>query len=90
MQRRTFLRSVSAASVGGLAVRGIANPLMAPMFDRAAEDRVLVIVQLYGGNDGLNTVIPLDQYSLLNQFRSNIMIPQGQVLPLPDAGTPLY
>ncbi|MBK7946360.1 MAG: hypothetical protein IPJ85_14115 [Flavobacteriales bacterium] len=30
---------------------------------RAAEDRVLVIVQLYGGNDGLNTVIPLDQYS---------------------------
>ncbi|MCC7503155.1 MAG: hypothetical protein IT229_11540, partial [Flavobacteriales bacterium] len=86
MQRRTFLRSVSAASVGGLAVRGIANPLMAPMFDRAAEDRVLVIVQLYGGNDGLNTVIPLDQYSLLNQFRSNIMIPQGQVLPLQGLG----
>ena len=86
MQRRNFLRSVSAASVGGLAVRGIANPLMAPMFDRAAEDRVLVIVQLYGGNDGLNTVIPLDQYSLLNQFRSNIMIPQGQVLPLQGLG----
>ena len=60
MHRRKFLRSLSAASIGGFAVRGFGNPLLGPVFDRAGEDRVLVIVQLYGGNDGLNTVIPLD------------------------------
>ena len=44
MKRRHFIRSVSAASLGGFAVRGFGNPLLGPVFDRAAEDRVLVIV----------------------------------------------
>ena len=82
MKRRHFIRSVSAASLGGFAVRGFGNPLLGPVFDRAAEDRVLVIVQLYGGNDGLNTVIPLDQYDALSVARSNVLIPEGAVLPL--------
>lgn len=83
MDRRTFLRGTSIATVGGLAVRGFASPLLAPLLNRAvAEDRVLVIIQLYGGNDGLNTVIPLDQYGLLSQFRGNVLIPSNQVLPL--------
>jgi hypothetical protein len=83
MDRRNFLRGVSLATVGGLTVRGFSSPVLAPLLNRAAaEDRVLVIIQLFGGNDGLNTVIPLDQYSLLSQFRSNVLIPSGQVLPL--------
>jgi uncharacterized protein (DUF1501 family) len=45
-------------------------------------DKVLVIVQLVGGNDGLNTVIPLDQYSALSSARANILIPENLVLPL--------
>ncbi len=49
-------------------------------------DRILVIVYLGGGNDGLNTVIPLEHYSAYNQLRSNISIPENKVLPL--AGTP--
>lgn len=83
MQRRNFIRSLSAASLGGFAVRGFGNPLLGPVFDRAGEDRVLVIIQLYGGNDGLNTVIPLDQYGILSQVRPNVIIPSGQVLDLP-------
>jgi uncharacterized protein (DUF1501 family) len=51
-----------------------------------ADDRVLVIVQLYGGNDGLNTVIPLDQYGVLSQVRANVLIPEGEVLPLTGLG----
>lgn len=86
MRRRNFLRSLSAASIGGFAVRGFGNPALGPLMDRTAEDRVLVIVQLYGGNDGLNTVIPLDQYDLLSQFRSNVLIPESDVLPLAGLG----
>jgi len=82
MQRRAFLRTVSLASVGGITVRTFAHPLLSPLLESAADDRVLVIVQLYGGNDGLNTVIPLDQYGILSSVRGNILIPEAQVLSL--------
>ncbi|HMC96541.1 MAG TPA: DUF1501 domain-containing protein, partial [Flavobacteriales bacterium] len=86
MDRRRFFRSTSVATLGGLAVRGFSTPLLAALSGRAAEDRVLVIVQLIGGNDGLNTVIPLDQYSLLSSFRPQVIIPETAVLPLSGLG----
>jgi len=87
MDRRDFIRSTSLATLGGFALRGMSSPLFAPLLAAGVEEgRVLVMVQLYGGNDGLNTVIPLDQYSLLSQFRSNILIPEGQVLGLSGTG----
>lgn len=48
----------------------------------ADTDHVLVIVQLNGGNDGLNMVIPLDQYSNLANARSNILIDSKKYLLL--------
>ena len=47
-------------------------------------DRILVIVNLTGGNDGLNTVVPLDQFDNLAALRSNIMLPQNRLLRLDD------
>lgn len=70
------------ATIGGFAVRGMSNPLLSAIRNSVAEDRVLVIVQLFGGNDGLNTVIPLDRYDLLSQFRPQVLIPSNQTLPL--------
>ncbi len=88
MRRRSFLRTASAATIGGFAVRGFSNPLLTPLLN---DDRVLVIVQLYGGNDGLNTVIPLDQYGVLSTVRGNVLIPESAVLDLPGAdGTGLH
>jgi uncharacterized protein (DUF1501 family) len=49
------------------------------------DNRVLVLVQLEGGNDGLNTVIPLDQYSTLTDARKNILIPDKSVLLLKNS-----
>ncbi|HTW86267.1 MAG TPA: DUF1501 domain-containing protein [Candidatus Sulfotelmatobacter sp.] len=49
----------------------------------ADDDRVLVVVNLQGGNDGLNTVVPFgmpDYY----RFRPTIGIPAGNVLRLDD------
>jgi uncharacterized protein (DUF1501 family) len=81
MNRRNFLRSSAAATIGGLTVRGFSSPLLGPLRS-ADDDRVLVIVQLFGGNDGLNTVIPLDQYGVLATKRPNVLIPESAVLPL--------
>ena len=44
------------------------------------EDRILVIISLNGGNDGLNTIIPIDQYDNLVIQRPNILIPENQIL----------
>ncbi len=48
----------------------------------AGGDRVLVLIQLSGGNDGLNTVIPLEYYPAYHQARTNIAIPEEKVLRL--------
>jgi uncharacterized protein (DUF1501 family) len=46
------------------------------------EGRVVVLIQLNGGNDGLNTVIPLEYYDAYYKARTNIAIPQEKVLKL--------
>ena len=43
---------------------------------QSSNDRVLIILQLHGGNDGLNTIIPIDQYDLYYNRRANIAIPK--------------
>ncbi|GAB4049275.1 DUF1501 domain-containing protein [Spirosoma litoris] len=50
-------------------------------------DRVLVLIQLVGGNDGLNTVIPVDQYGAYQAARPNIALPQNKILKLNGADT---
>lgn len=51
-------------------------------YSRSSEDRVLVIVRLNGGNDGLNTLIPLDGYDNLVIQRQNVLIPEASIIPL--------
>ena len=83
MKRRDFLRSVPL-TLGGLSLKAYASSPMLDVLTNSLKDtdHVLVIVQLSGGNDGLNMVIPLDQYSVLSTKRSNILLPEQQVLKL--------
>lgn len=70
--------------LGGLSLRAYGrSPFLEALVGAATTtDRVLVLVQLGGGNDGINTVIPRDQYPTYMSNRSNIAIPESSVLPL--------
>ncbi len=71
------------ALINGISFRAFSvSPLLQALASSSNEDHVLVLIQLNGGNDGLNTVIPLDQYSNLSTARANILIPDTLVLPL--------
>ena len=89
MKRRDFLRyTVPAATattmLGNIPVRamGMESPLVRALMGGADTDHVLVLVQLNGGNDGMNTVIPIDTYSAYQSARSNVAIPQNKILSL--------
>jgi uncharacterized protein (DUF1501 family) len=89
MKRRDFLQNTIPAAVlpslvDNFSIRVLGdNPVMAALLNTYVEtDRVLVIIQLNGGNDGLNMVIPLDQYSKYYNARPNIAIAENKVLSL--------
>jgi uncharacterized protein (DUF1501 family) len=35
------------------------------MAEQSTNDRVLIILQMHGGNDGLNSIIPVEAYDLI-------------------------
>ena len=45
-------------------------------------DRVLVLIRLAGGNDGLNTVVPLYEYGRYQQLRPGVSIPTAKLTEL--------
>jgi uncharacterized protein (DUF1501 family) len=93
MKRRDFLRGVVPVTampflLSGLPLRAYGrSPFLEALTNAlVATDRVLVLVQLSGGNDGINTVIPLDQMTAYNNLRGNIAIAQADIT---SAGTAL-
>ncbi|MEZ5044582.1 MAG: DUF1501 domain-containing protein [Saprospiraceae bacterium] len=84
MQRRNFLRNAGAIASFPFFLKGMSISALAEssLFDAVNNDsdRVLILVQLNGGNDGLNMLIPMDQYSKLFNARSEIIIPESKIL----------
>src|SRR5664279_3989272 len=89
MKRRHFIRNMIPASaifpslVNGFTVKAFgAAGFFETLAGAADNDHVFVMIQLSGGNDGLNTLVPISNYGDYVGLRQNIAIPQGKVLPL--------
>ncbi len=81
MKRRKFIQKAGFAAGVPIAFQGVPLQVLAsnkPLQRLAAQstnDNVLIILQMHGGNDGLNTFIPLDNYEEYYSRRANIAIP---------------
>jgi uncharacterized protein (DUF1501 family) len=93
MNRRNFLAGLGASAVSlplileGFTTHAFADaPLVKSVASfAAAKDRILVLVQLGGGNDGVNTLVPLDQLSDYYKLRKSIALPERSLTRLTDA-----
>ncbi|MBT8145318.1 MAG: hypothetical protein KJN90_00610, partial [Gammaproteobacteria bacterium] len=83
MKRRDLLQK----GMTGLGVAGLTGSVLTPsLFGRAAEaaaaalsnEKILVILELSGGNDGLNTVVPYGDDAYY-RHRPNIGLPKDQL-----------
>ena len=97
MKRRDFIKTLAVSGAGAaltlnsipikaLGFNSVLSKICSPFVDT---DKVLVVIQLLGGNDGLNTIIPY-QDSMYYTRRPNLGIPSGQVLSLPNTTMGLH
>jgi uncharacterized protein (DUF1501 family) len=81
--RREFLKSSAAAA----AALTVPHPLLRAMAQAAGPSgAIVVIIQMEGGNDGLNMVVPIDgaQRGLYETARPNLQIDDTLLLPIDD------
>ncbi|MBO6794287.1 MAG: DUF1501 domain-containing protein [Balneolaceae bacterium] len=87
--RRSFLSTLgigalgSGLMLGGIPVNAMARTKFLNRLASANTDRVLILIQLGGGNDGLNTVIPVEN-DVYFQKRPTIAISKNEAISLSD------
>lgn len=89
MKRRNFIKNIAMAStamplaINGLNIGFLPQSKLSQLMNLES-DKVLVLIQMIGGNDGLNTLIPLEHYENLKKFRPNILISEKELLKIDD------
>jgi uncharacterized protein (DUF1501 family) len=86
--RRRWLAGAAAA----LGTGSLANLMLAARPAYAADYRALVCVFLYGGNDGMNMVVPTDatRYGQYAAVRGALALPQASLVPLGSSNFGLH
>ncbi len=94
--RRSFIQALGLAGTGSMMLGGsnvsatTPSPLSVAL-SQSENDNILVIIRLKGGNDGLNTVVPVYDYGTYANLRPTIKHQQNDILMLnEDFGLPNY
>ena len=80
MKRRKFIQLTSSGSLAGFMLNGhlvsafTRTKLLTNISEDVIRERSIVMIQLSGGNDGLNTIIPKNQYDKYANIRPTIRI----------------
>lgn len=87
--RRSFMQTLGIAGSGTMflgshMLTAAAPSRLSAAIGAAEGDNILILIRLNGGNDGLNTVIPLEQYDRYRQVRPNIYLPESKIIQLTD------
>ena len=94
--RRSFIQALGLAGAGSIMLGGTNVSASAPSplsvaLSQSENDNILVIIRLKGGNDGLNTVVPLYDYDTYANLRPTIRHQENELLSLsPDFAIPSY
>src|SRR6478735_9421521 len=83
MKRRSFIQRSSLAAAGTLLIPNFLKGLERGQPGLPSSEKILVVVQLSGGNDGLNTVVPY-RNDLYYQLRPQLAISREKVLSASD------
>ena len=81
MKRTSFLLGAASGVALVGQTGGFFSRALAQTASSANDDRVLVIVNFQGGNDGLNTVVPFGMPAYY-RYRPSLAVPQNDVLRL--------
>ncbi len=83
INRRKFLTQSALASAATL-IPGFLKGFPGLNVSSSSEEKVLIIIQLSGGNDGLNTVIPFRD-DLYYSLRPGISLPEKDIIKIADS-----
>jgi uncharacterized protein (DUF1501 family) len=87
--RRSFIQALGLVGGGSMLMgkqsvsAAQATPLTVALSE-SQNDNILVIIRLNGGNDGLNTIVPVYDYATYANLRPNIRHLEPNLMPLND------
>ena len=86
MKRRDFIHNFSHAVAAGAILPNFnyleASKKYALLENTVNPGKILIVLNLSGGNDGLNMITPMDQYANLEKVRPHVIIPEKKLIQL--------
>ena len=84
MERRSFIKksTLGLGVVSNLKLGKMNLSAFQPSLGYTENENIVVIIQLFGGNDGMNTITPYEWDSYYTLYRPKLNIPQNSVSPI--------